>query len=298
MGLKNWVLTGDCHGGMNTIARVGNIQRNMPDCKPKETGIIILGDSGLNFWLNGTDKKYKKTLNDMGYYIYCVRGNHEERPENIPGMVLVEDENVKNLVWFQEEFPNIRYFVDGNEYNIGGHSALVIGGAYSVDKWYRLARAGYTAGEAETADPKKCGWFKDECLTPEEMDTIGYNVSDKIYDFVFTHTAPICWEPTDLFLNGIDQSNVDKSMEYFLDKIKDNIDWGVWCFGHYHADRVERPRVEQFYMDYEDINVVWNRFHGEKTYAKEWWLPKSQYMEIWENSEEGQAWLSSLSPST
>jgi hypothetical protein len=97
---------------------------------------------------------------------------------------------------------------------------------------------------------------------------------------------------------SLDFNNVDKSMEYFLDKIKDNIDWGVWCFGHYHADRIERPRVEQFYTDYEDINVVWNRFHGKKTYTQEWWLPKSPYMSFWENTEEGQAWLSSLSPST
>ena len=44
-----------------------------------------------------TDKKYKKLLNSQGYHIYCVRGNHEERPENIPGMILVEDINVDNI---------------------------------------------------------------------------------------------------------------------------------------------------------------------------------------------------------
>ena len=97
---------------MTTIARVSNIKKNMLDCKPEETGIIILGDAGLNFYLNGTDKKYKKQLNNMGYYIYCVRGNHEERPENIPGMVLVEDTETDNTVWIEEEYPNIRYFVD------------------------------------------------------------------------------------------------------------------------------------------------------------------------------------------
>ena len=55
--IKHWILTGDTHGGMATISRVGNIHRNMPEYKPEETGIIILGDSGLNFWLNNTDKK-------------------------------------------------------------------------------------------------------------------------------------------------------------------------------------------------------------------------------------------------
>lgn len=274
--IKNFICTGDTHGGMSTISRVGNIQRNMPECKPEETAIIILGDSGLNFYLNNTDKKYKKTLNNMGYYIYCVRGNHEERPENIPGMVLIEDENVENFVWFQEEYPNIRYFVDGNEYNIGGHSALVIGGAYSIDKWYRLARAGYAPEEALTANPKKCGWFKDELLTKEEMDAIEKKIYGKRYEFVLSHTCPMSWEPTDLFLRGIDQTQIDKSMEIWMDSLKEYIDWNVFCFGHFHADRVERPHVEQFYQDYENLETIWERWQRYDTTGElDWWIPKS-----------------------
>lgn len=295
--IKNWILTGDTHGGMSTISRVGNIHRNMEDCVPDATGIIILGDAGLNYYLNKTDKKYKKLLNSQGYHIYCVRGNHEQRPENL-GYELSYDPEVFGMVYDDPDFENIKYFVDGGEYIIGGHSALVIGGAYSIDKWYRLARAGYKSEEASIASPKVCGWFKDEQLTAEECGDIWDKVQGKHYDFVFTHTCPIDWEPTDLFLNGIDQSTVDKSMEVWLGKLKDCFTWGVWCFGHYHADRVERPNVEQFYMDYEKMETVWNRYHGEKTYIKEWWLPKSQYMSIWENSEEGQEWLSSVSPST
>ena len=293
--IKNFLITGDTHGGMATISRVSNIARNVPDCKPEKTGIIILGDSGLNFWLNNTDKKYKKTLNDMGYHIYCVRGNHEERPENIPGMVLLtEDEDVGNAVWFQEEFPNIRYFVDGNAYNIGGHSVLVIGGAYSVDKWYRLARAGYSPAEAETANPKKCGWFKDELLTEKEMIAITKECEGKHFDFVLSHTCPLSWEPTDLFLRGIDQSQVDKSMEFWLDELRHHVDWHVWLFGHYHADRIERPRVEQMYMDYENIDTIWNRWFDKKTYEKEWWLPRSSYMKWFDECKEGSQWTSGI----
>ena len=272
--IKNWILTGDTHGGMATISRVGNINRNM-NCIPEETGIIILGDAGLNFYLNNTDKKYKKLLNSQGYHIYCVRGNHEERPENL-GYELSYDPDVFGMVYHDPNFDNIKYFVDGGEYQIGKYSVLVIGGAYSIDKWYRLARAGYAPEEAETANPKKCGWFKDEQLTKKEMSVIFDNVNGKHFDFVLTHTCPYSWEPIDLFLNGIDQSKVDKSMEYFLEKIKDNIDWGVYCFGHYHADRVERPHVEQFYTDYEDINTIWQRWQNyDKTNELDWWLLKS-----------------------
>ena len=54
--------------------------------EPAETALIILGDAGINFYLNKTDKKNKKIINNTGYIIYCVRGNHEERPENIETM--------------------------------------------------------------------------------------------------------------------------------------------------------------------------------------------------------------------
>lgn len=274
--IRHLIFTGDTHGGIATITRISNIQRNTPEYKPEETMIVILGDTGLNFWLNNTDKKYKKLLNAMNYHIYCVRGNHEQRPELIKSMVLVNDENVNNVVYMEEAFPNIRYFVDGKIYNLLGYKCLVIGGAYSVDKWYRLARAGYARDEAETADPKKCGWFKDECLTSAEMATIMQEVKGESVDFILSHTCPFSWEPTDLFLNGIDQSAVDKSMEIWLDELKDNVKWKYYLFGHYHADRIERPHVEQFYHEYEDVESIiarWDKY--DKTGELDWWLSKS-----------------------
>lgn len=276
MELKHLIFTGDTHGGVATISRISDIQRNMPEYKPEETMIVILGDAGLNFWLNNTDKKYKKLLNSMNYHIYCVRGNHEQRPELIKSMVLINDENVKNVVYTEEDLPNIRYFIDGKIYNLLGYKCLVVGGAYSVDKWYRLARAGYARNEAETADPKKCGWFKDECLTAAEMATIMKKVKGESVDFILSHTCPLSWEPTDLFLNGIDQSTVDKSMEVWLDELKDNVKWKYWLFGHYHADRIERPHVEQFYQEYEDVESIiarWDKY--DKTSELDWYLPKS-----------------------
>lgn len=272
----------DTHGGVSTISRVGNIQRNNPNCLPEETGIVILGDAGLNFWLNSTDKKYKRELNKMGFHIYCVRGNHEQRPELVEGIHPAYDENVNGMVWQECDYPNISYFMDGGEYNIDNHSVLVIGGAYSVDKYWRLMRAGYGRLDGDIADPKKCGWFKDECLTDEEMVRISCDTFGKSYDFIFSHTCPISWEPTDLFLGCIDQSTVNKSMEVWLDKLKDDVKWKYYLFGHFHADRIERPHVQQFYMDYEDLDSIWNRWNGKCTYADEWDLNKSPYMALWD----------------
>ena len=199
--------------------------------------------------------------------IYCLRGNHEERPENL-GYEVVYDPEIHGYVYQDPIAENIKYFRDGGTYIINNHTVLTLGGAYSVDKYYRIARA-QAAGDSHS------GWFEDELLTSQEMNAIANRVFGEDFDFVLTHTCPLAWEPHDLFLGCIDQSTVDKSMELWLDEVRQNIDWKVWCFGHYHRDRIERPGVEQFYYDYEDIERVWNRWEGEKTFTDEWYLEKS-----------------------
>ena len=37
------------------------------------------------------------------------------------------------------------------------------------------------------------------------------------------------------------------------DEVKNNIGFKVWLFGHYHADRLERPGVEMFHLDTEEL---------------------------------------------
>lgn len=53
--------------------------------------------------------------------------------------------------FIEKEYPNLIFAKNGELYTIGGKSVLVIGGAYSVDKDYRITY-GYR-------------WFKDEQLT-------------------------------------------------------------------------------------------------------------------------------------
>lgn len=255
--IKNWLVTGDTHG--QVLERLGHI-----GYPPDETALIILGDMGLNFYLNKTDRKNKRNVNATGFHIYAVRGNHEERPENL-GMDQLWDTYIKGGVYYEPEFPNIRYLMDGEEYEINGYSVLVIGGAYSVDKWYRLG------GRPEDTD-NWTGWFKDEQLTKKEMDEIGAWVEGKRYDFVLTHTCPISWEPRDLFLSGLDQSKVDKSMELWLEDIKSKVDWEVWLCGHYHDDRLIRPGAEMYFRDIESLDTIWERWQDPE--SLDWWLKK------------------------
>lgn len=238
--IKHWIVTGDTHGDMS---RFSNLDANR--YPPEETGIIILGDFGVNFFLNKTDRNKKRNLMNTGFHFYAVRGNHEQRPELIPGIESVPDQDVAGDVWREPEFPNISYFKDGEAYIIDGHSVLVIGGAYSVDKLYRLMHAGCTEDVDSDYIARHAGWFPGEQLTQGEMTDIMNRCGGHEYDFILTHTCPLPWEPTDLFLGDID-------------------------------DRLVRPRVEMLYHGMEDLQEIWNRWYSDRPEHERigWWLKK------------------------
>lgn len=259
--IKNVLITGDTHGRVED--RLAHIKDTMPEYNPEETAVIILGDVGFNYYKSKHDWKTKHRAAKFGYTIYCLRGNHEDRAENMEHPIYVIDKFVNGMVCYEEEFPNIRYFMDCvAEYEIMGKKILCIPGAYSVDKWYRLQNDWH--------------WFANEQLTEIEMKTAEEMFSGKHFDFVFSHTCPIDWEPNDLFLSMIDQSTVDKTMEVWMGKFKEMINWDTWLFGHYHADRIERPYVEQFYEEVEDFESIIARWDKYKATGElDWWLPKS-----------------------
>ncbi len=205
-------ITGDTH---RNFTRLFSLDSNEDDM------LIVLGDAGINYFLNEEDKKYKEYLKRFKLKLFCVRGNHEERPENTK--TYKEKDMFDGKVFVEEEFPNLIFAKDGESYNIDGKSVLVIGGAYSIDKEYRLLYGSK--------------WFKDEQLNKEEQKKILKKVKGKHFDIVLTHTCPLKYEPKEVFMKGLDQAKVDKSMEIFLDKIEENIDYNKWYCGHYHTEK-------------------------------------------------------------
>lgn len=185
--------------------------------------IIVLGDVCINYYLDETDAAIKKKLSKLPCKFLLIRGNHEERPENIPGYKLTEvDGIVKGKVYIQKRYPKLMFASDGL-YEIDGNKCYVINGAYSVDKEYRIRR--------------RFPWFPDEELTDEEMRRILTEAKEiKDVDHIFSHTCPLKYVPTDTFILTIDQSTVSRRMEEFLDKIEDVLDYKRWWCGHYHID--------------------------------------------------------------
>ena len=88
MAITHWLVRGDNHGSFVWMSQ------QLEDYEPETTAIIILGDVGLNFYLNKTDERTKREVEAKGYYLYCVRGNHECRPIRLPNICMTFDENV------------------------------------------------------------------------------------------------------------------------------------------------------------------------------------------------------------
>lgn len=254
--VSHWLVTGDCHG---QFGRFKNLD------KTPNTAIIILGDVGANYHMDDKDLGTKRGLSKYPYTFYCVRGNHEGRPSEVEGMKMVYDEDVAGWVYVEDEFPNIKYFQDWGFYWIDGLYTLVIGGAYSVDKYYRLANG--------------WKWHANEQLTRSERAQCAAMAKGEHLDLILTHTCPLSLQPTDLFLRGLDQSTVDNTMEVWLEEIAKTSEWKIWLFGHYHADRIEWPHVEQFYMEMEPLIDIVRRWKVyDETKELDWWLPLSPKM--------------------
>ena len=213
--------TGDIHGDvtrvLNSISAVGI---------SADDAIVILGDVGLNYFGDDNieiDRDRKKKLNNAKIEILCIHGNHEMRPEKIPSYSLREWKG--GIVYYEPEFPYLLFARDGEIYDLDGQKSLVIGGAYSVDKYYRLEH-GYK-------------WFSDEQPSEDTKHHIerileweGWKV-----DQVLSHTCPKKYIPLEAFISGVDQSTVDNSTEEFLDSIEDRLQYSEWFCGHWHIDK-------------------------------------------------------------
>lgn len=200
--------------------------------------LVILGDAGINYYCDHRDNNLKNELSQLPITLFCIHGNHEERPYLTGNYE--EREWHGAIAYIEEAYPNLIFAKDGEIYDFNGKKAIAIGGAYSIDKYYRLSH-----GEA---------WFESEQADEEIMRYVEAQLDacDWQVDYVLTHTVPIECEPVWAFIPGFDQSRVDKTMEKWLQQIMDNLEFEKWYAGHYHVESEENG-VRIMFEDYEEI---------------------------------------------
>jgi len=222
--------TGDIHGSKFEIVRMSkkyNLTRN--------DIIVILGDAGINYGRNQRDIELKEAFSHLKPTIFCIHGNHEIRPANIESYLTKEWNG--GTVWYEEAYPNILFAKDGDIFEMEGIKHLVIGGAYSVDKFYRITR-GY-------------GWWEDEQPSAEIKEYVERQIKEKEFDIILSHTCPYKYEPREMFLPFIDQSDVDTSTEQWLDTIEEAVDYKAWYCGHWHTNK----RIDKMHFLFHDFET-------------------------------------------
>lgn len=230
-------ITGDIHGSPRRLKLFFLAPNGQGGAQEPGDIMIILGDAGFNYSGDEDDRAAKAVLHRYGNrteYL-CVHGNHEMRPQGIPSYH--EREWHGGIVYVEDEFPNLLFAKDGEVYEIGGRKCLVIGGAYSVDKEYRLL-----AGAP---------WFADEQPDARIKSRVEAQLRARAYriDAVLSHTCPRKYEPVEAFLGGLDQSLIDKSTEDWLDEIEERLTYKRWYCGHYHIEK----SIDRLRFLYEDI---------------------------------------------
>ena len=165
-------LTGDTH---REFGRVGAFCDKVESTK--DDILVVLGDAAINYYGRDRDIPFKQMLSaELPITLLCIHGNHKMRPESRGTYEEVEWHG--GIVYREPEFPDILFAKDGEIYDLDGKKCVALGGAYSVDKYYRLSR--------------NYGWWADELPSEEikgrvqtKLDAANWKV-----DVVLSHTCP------------------------------------------------------------------------------------------------------------
>lgn len=186
--------------------------------------VIVTGDFGYVMRGEQNNLPERNKLDALArkpYTILFCDGNHEgfdhleQYPEELRyGAPVRRIRN--NIFWLQR----------GYIYTIEGKTFFVMGGAYSIDKAFRLSYQ------------EICGekiWFDQELPSPEEYHRAIANLTAVNFtvDYIVTHTAPKCLIPR--ITSGCPEDH-DLELTGFLDWVYHDVQFSHWFFGHFHVD--------------------------------------------------------------
>lgn len=205
---KNLCIVGDIHGEFREL--VWNItQKGL-----KDTAFIVAGDFGLGFYKRGyydtVYLKIKGKLSKNGNCILGVRGNHDN-PEYF------DPESEELFI----DYPEFKALPDYTRLYWGDREILVIGGATSVDKAWRI--------KEESKSGNKLWWENERPL----KDLSRINLKE---DIIISHECPLCLGPVLVRDNMMDLDTYHDILEdrKYFDKVIKESRPNNYYFGHYH----------------------------------------------------------------
>lgn len=252
-------ITGDKHRNFD---RVKEFCRDM-NTRRKDV-LIILGDSGFNYYDDKRDDELKKEISALNITLFCLHGNKENRPQNVGTYGIRSFCGGK--VYYEPKYPNIYFAIDGEIYTFGGKKYMVVGGAHSVDKIRCL----------EEGTPFWYDEMPDDSIK-EKVELGLRNQGNEIFGMM-THTCPIDYLPTEMFMSTrqnasikrkprkvkskkLFKPDIDRSTEIWLGEIEKKLKYEVWFCGHYHIDK----QIDKIQMMCHDIRPLHMQLFGDES---------------------------------
>lgn len=203
---KQLLFLGDIHGQFESIAQ------KIEKLGIENAYIIQVGDTGFGFLDPKKEAQKTKILNNVlvsqDIEMFMMRGNHC-------------DPSFFKIINHPYGHSNITLLPDYSELNINGLNILLIGGAISIDRIYRV---------------EDKSWWRGEPFLFDENFNYGK------YDIIATHTRPT---ESGIYLSkkGI-SAFLDKDKDLSADIDKENAEMSklynsilppkFWVFGHFH----------------------------------------------------------------
>lgn len=243
-------ITGDKHRNFDTVKLFCQHMKT----RPKDV-LIILGDSGFNYYEDRRDEKLKEKASRMNITLFCLHGNKECRPQNVGTYGIRSFCGGK--VYYEPKYPTIFFAIDGQIYTFEGRKYMVVGGAHSVDK-LRCLEEGLPYWADEMPDD----------ATKVTVEATLADMNNEVFG-ILTHTCPLKYLPTEMFLSTREKAeakrkpwkskrkkpfvpDIDRSTEEWLDYLDEKVDYTVWFCGHYHVDK----QIDKVHMLHKEIRPL------------------------------------------
>lgn len=215
-------VTGDTHANLD-IGKLSSRRFKEQKEMSKDDYLIVCGDFGLVWDGSAREMYWQDWLTGRNFTTLWIDGNHENF-DILYEFPLTDKFGGK----VREIAPDIYHLDRGQVLTIDGKKIFVMGGAKSHDREYRI---------------EHISWWEQEMPTSAEMeraiealDKCGWEV-----DYVITHCAPksvqkmVCsWYENDPLVS-------------FLERVRTDLKFKRWYFGHYHIDRTFGEQFEALY---------------------------------------------------
>lgn len=207
-------ITGDTHGKIDFKKLEAYFKNEYVSNKDY---LIILGDAGI-VW--SQKEMFISDYSMLGLTVFYIDGNHENFDLLNTFPILTKNGAKCHLL-----SKNVYHIMRGEILKLNDLLFLCIGGATSIDKFFRI--------EGKS-------WWNDEHITDFDISNALDNLKKYNYnvDYVISHCAP------SEFVNmlGFEKDNDTDQ----LSRILKDVIFKKWYFGHYHLD-IEKDNFRCFY---------------------------------------------------